>query len=307
MKKVVKLNESLIKAIIKESVKSYINEAIANEWLRKMAKKYGGISHVNPKYRLDRTDIPLDIIKDMRDIPYSLEKFYDEVCTLKNGYVVIAIKPEYESNEETRQKILDALSSYTEVINDRNDGIEPISWYEDERDDDGRHYKSKQTLSPQGVRTLRHKGRRGKSPKGIGGGGDKDYQRYVNDYGERMAQEKYNAYILDDFIAIPVENMWGQEAYDIEQDLKRYGYVLKNKPYGNMSYDYIKSQIESYGYTYNPDMDYLVFSRYNHYDDESSKLAKPDVPKIGHSGFEVNESVIKKIVSETVKQILKKK
>ena len=163
-------------------------------------------------------------------------------------------------------------------------------------------------VSPEGMRQRQHKKGRGKTPAepsrinkefrdehDISQTGD--YDNYVINF----LCDKYNGVYLDGYIAVPVDDRWGDEAYDIAQDFKKYGYGQDE----SIDDDTIETDLmyDDNGYEFNPDSDYITFRKgksraYMEWDDpgafgygpsnpygefKSSKLG--DTPRIGTSEF----------------------
>ena len=167
-------------------------------------------------------------------------------------------------------------------------------------------------VSPEGMRQKAHKAARGKkaplakSQKYVTHSKMPDNGEYEhNDYDEYVRNylcDKYNGVYLDGYIAVPVDDRWGDEAYDIAQDFKKYGYGQDE----SIDDDTIETDLmydDDSGYEFNPDSDYITFRKgksisYFEGDDpgafgysasnpygsfESSKMK--DTPRIGTSEF----------------------
>lgn len=193
------------------------------------------------------------------------------------------------------------------ALRTKNGGYQPAEKWDKIEVDYGagpfmKSYKSK--LSPEQVRQDAHKKARGKkaplakSQKYVTHSKMADKGEYKhNDYDEYVENylcDKYNGVYLDGYIAVPVEDRWGEEAYNIGQDFKKYGYGQDESIDG----DTVKTDLmyDDSGYEFNPDSDYIAFTKgksssYHEWDDpngpygtyRSRKL--PHTPKIGTSEF----------------------
>ena len=158
-------------------------------------------------------------------------------------------------------------------------------------------------VSADGMRQKAHKAARGKekplakSQKYVRhrfpDNGEYDHNDY-DEYVENYLTNKFNGVYLDGYIAVPVEDRWGEEAYNIEQDFKKYGYGQDE----SIDNDTIESDLmyDDSGYEFDPNTDYIAFRKgkstsYYEWDDpygpygefKSRKL--DNTPKIGNSGF----------------------
>lgn len=165
-------------------------------------------------------------------------------------------------------------------------------------------------VNPEGMRQKAHKVARGKkaplaksskyTKHRFPDNGEYDHNDY-DEYVEKYLCDKYNGVYLDGYIAVPVDDRWGDEAYDIAQDFKKYGYGQDE----SIDNDTIETDLmyDDSGYQFDPETDYITFRKgkstsYYEWDDpgafgygpsnpygefKSSKLG--DTPRIGTSEF----------------------
>ena len=156
-------------------------------------------------------------------------------------------------------------------------------------------------VSADGMRQKAHKAARGKTPAKPSGINKEfrdehdipqtgDYDEYVENY----LCNKYNGVYLDGYIAVPVEDRWGDEARNIEQVFKKYGYGQDE----SIDNDTIETDLmyDDSGYEFDPNTDYIVFTKgksttsyewddpYGPYSEFKSKKLG-DTPRIGTSEF----------------------
>ena len=250
------INESDLRAMVKECVKRILSEGFASSSLKKMAKEHGGILNIDKSMQLDKLDVEFDnrwgqnsfvVLSDKQRLPNALEQFidyYNPVVTFKDLTCICRIKPEYMTDKRVKNMIAKYQQESAELLNKRNAGIEPETYYDDEMDDEGRWRSYKQTRSPEQVRQGRHKRARGvKKPEAIGNSAD--YDKYV----ERYLCQKYNGkaehehtkwYDDDDkndkilsYIIVPINAQdggfekfyWGtKEGQDMSAEFEKYGY-----------------------------------------------------------------------------------
>lgn len=162
----------------------------------------------------------------------------------------------------------------------------------------------KRKVSPEQVRQAAHKNARGKkaplarSQKYVthskmadkGEYGHNDYDEYVINY----LCDKFNGVYLDGYIAVPVEDMWGEEGEAIRNEFMKYGYgedeSIRDK---DVEYDL---KYDNSGYQFDPNTNYMKFTLGSQrgaieWDDPNgpyltySDTKLPPKPKIGTSEF----------------------
>ena len=196
------------------------------------------------------------------------------------------------------------------ALRTQNGGFKPgVERYEDYVDYGGGPTKKTFTspLSADDMRQKAHKAARGeKAPLARSSkytkhrfpdNGEYDHNDY-DEYVEKYLCDKYNGVYLDGYIAVPVDNIWGEEAYEIAQDFKKYGYGQDE----SIDNDTIETDLmyDDSGYEFNPESNYIAFKKgkstsYYEWDDpygpygefKSKKL--DDTPRIGTSEFMKNQ------------------
>lgn len=254
-KKTMKLTESDLRKMVTECVKRILSEGFASSSLKRMAKEHGGILNIDKSMQLDKLNVEFDnkwgqknfvVLPSKERLPYSLQQFIDynnPVVTFKDLTRIYRVKPEFMADEKVKNMIAKYQQESGELLNKRNAGIEPETYYDDEVDDEGRWRSYKQTRSPEQVRQRMHKRARGvKKPEAMGNGAD--YDKYV----ERYLCQKYNGeaehehtkwYDDDDendeilsYIMVPInaqdggfeEFYWSTEGQDMSAEFAKYGY-----------------------------------------------------------------------------------
>ena len=198
MKKVIRLTESDLHNIVKESVKRVLNEGLTPVF-KQIAKRHGGVKWVDKKYQFDKLpfgNYDWDEFIELypgKDIPWTLQrKFVDRVMDFNDGGSLYVLKPEYHNN----QKIKDMLKSSEELSAQRSADFQPGTERGEIEVDYGGGPTTKsytRTLSPEAMRQKAHKAARGKTPAegaakndafrkehGISRSGD--YDEYVKNY-----------------------------------------------------------------------------------------------------------------------------
>ena len=296
-KKVIRLTESDLHNIIKESVKKMLNEGLT-PYLSYMAKKHGGIKWLDKNYQFDKLDVQYGTsdffeVDENNDIPRNLLRFADCVIKFRDGKNLYAIKPMYHNNEQIKQMLKN--SEELNNLRTQHGGYEPeITKYEYYEPDRGT-MSGYHTTSPEEVRQRTHKKARGNRKPLAKTNGDSDYDAYVEKYLCSKFDGKPIYIDFDDYyikcIVVPVDNVWGEEAEFIRNEFRKYGYGEKES--------ISRSTIEDcMGDDFNPNMGYIAFVNveqdsfievddrrmskdYGYY--KKDKL--PKTPKIGTSGF----------------------
>lgn len=322
MKQIIRLTESDLHKLVKESVKIVLNEGLTPTFAR-IAKRHGGIKWLDKNYQFDKLPFNKkaswggrtsgwnnDYIEMYpgKEMPWEIQnRFVDCVMKFNDGGALYAVKPQYINNPE----VIDMLKSSEELAANRSAGFKPgtVTDYSD-LDDWGDPTKKK--LTADGMRQWQHKKNRGKSPAelprknnefrdehGISQTGD--YDEYVKNF----LCDKFNGFYVDYHIAVPTpeDGRWGEEASKIVDEFKKYGYGW-DESFGNSDIDYAYDWAdERTKDRFNPDIDYMGFEKgksraYIEWDDpgpfgysasnpygsfESSKMK--DTPRIGTSEF----------------------
>lgn len=317
MKQIIRLTESDLHRLVKESVKRVLNEGLTPVF-KSIAKRHGGVKWVDKRYQFDKLQFPnhgWDYFFEAKtsDIPYRLLQFADKVMQFNDGKTLYAIKPQYHNNEQIKQ-MLKSSEELADLRTAEGGYKEGEEWRETEVDYGGgpstKSYKSK--ISPGEMRRRAHKKSRGKSPVEPSRINKKfrdehdisqtgDYDNYVINF----LCDKYNGLYVDYHIAVPTpeSGRWGEEAYKIVEEFKKYGYGW-DESFGNSdieyAYDWADERTKK---RFNPDTDYMGFEKgetksYMEWDDpgpfgysasnpygsyESSKMK--DTPRIGTSEF----------------------
>jgi hypothetical protein len=313
MKQIIRLTENDLHRLVKESVKIVLNEGLTPVF-KSIAKRHGGVKWVDKRYQFDKLQFPnygWDYFFEAKgsDIPYRLLQFADKVMQFNDGKSLYTIKPQYHGNEQIKQM----LKSSEELADLRTaEGGFKAGTVTDysQRDDWGDPTKKK--LTADGMRQWQHKKGRGKSPlepsrinkefrdeHDISQTGD--YDNYVINF----LCDKYNGLYVDYHIAVPTpeSGRWGEEAYKIVEEFKKYGYGL-DESFGNSDIEYAYDWADERAKKrFNPDIDYMGFEKgetksYMEWDDpgpfgysasnpygsyESSKMK--DTPRIGTNEF----------------------
>ena len=198
----IRIKESELRKIVTENVRKHLAEGLASKSLQRLAKQHGGISSLDKSLQLDKLDA------DFTQSSYGQTNFYvtsdpiykapavirqfltdNPIIRFKDRTCVYMVKPEFMRDEKVKSMIAKYQQSSEDLQQQRNDGIEPVSWYEEE-EDDGRWYTYKQTHSPEQVRQGNHRRARGVKQPGAQGNGA-DYDKYVEQY----LCKKYNGEI----------------------------------------------------------------------------------------------------------------
>jgi len=313
MKQIIRLTESDLHRVVKESVKKILNEGLTPVF-KSIAKRHGGVKWVDKRYQFDKLQFPnygWDYFFEAKtsDIPYRLLQFADRVMEFNDGKTLYAIKPQYHNNEQIKQM----LKSSEELASLRTaEGGFKVGTVTDYSDLDDWGDPTKKKLTADGMRQWQHKKGRGKTPAepsrinkefrdehNISQTGD--YDNYVIN----SLCDKYNGLYVDYHIAVPTpeSGRWGEEAMKMIEEFKKYGYGW-DESFGNSDieygYDWADERTKK---RFNPDIDYMGFekgktrafiegddpgafgySASNPYGSYSSSKMK-DVPKIGSSEF----------------------
>ena len=317
MKQIIRLTESDLHKLVKESVKRVLNEGLTPVF-KSIAKRHGGVKWVDKRYQFDKLNFPnrgWDYFFEAKgsDIPYRLLQFADKVMQFNDGKSLYAIKPQYHDNEQIKQML--KSSQELDDLRTAEGGYQPGEERKEIEADYGggpftKTFYSK--VSPNQMRQKTHKKARGKSPlepsrinkefrdkHDISQTGD--YDNYVINF----LCDKYNGLYVDYHIAVPTpeSGRWENEAYKIIEEFKKYGYGW-DESFGNRdieyAYDWADERTKK---RFNPDIDYMGFEKgetksYMEWDDpgtfgysasnpygsyKSSKMK--DTPRIGTSEF----------------------
>ena len=189
------VNETINRYLFEHtSRRGFLNEGIKSNYLRRLGKKHGGVREVNKELMLDKNDYPNYWFFDQDEsIPYYLRKFVIPVMKFNDGSQVAIENPKYTDDPDKAAKVRDLLSQYSELLDERSADYPGHSYdeWEDDVDTDGttRWYKYTNTVSPNDERQSAHRRARGKKTRGVHKADDKGYQRYVDDYVRRLADE----------------------------------------------------------------------------------------------------------------------
>ena len=195
MRQIIRLTESDLHKLVKESVKKILNEGLASPRLKKVARQHGGIRSVNKKYQLDKNNLEYDLIfiKSGESIPWKLEQFVDNVCEFKDGSKYIIIKPEYQKDPKIKEKLESILKQSEDLANSRNVDYPGYTYtdrdYKDIGDGARKYYDVTQTVSPEKQRMQTHRRARGKKTTGLAKGSDISYWEYVRNHLEELAKQ----------------------------------------------------------------------------------------------------------------------
>ena len=195
MKNIIRLTESDLHNIVKESVQRILSEGFASPRLKKAARQHGGVRSVNKKYQLDKNDLSYDLIylKKGESIPWKLDQFVDDVCEFNDGSKYIIIKPEYQKDPKVREKLESVLKQSQDIAASRNQDYPGYTYKETDYKDIGdgarKYYDITQTVSPEKQRMQTHKRARGKKTTGLGKGSDRSYWNYVRSYLEDLTKQ----------------------------------------------------------------------------------------------------------------------
>ena len=195
MKNIIRLTESDLHNIVKESVQRILSEGFASPRLKKSARQHGGVRSVNKKYQLDKNDLSYDLIflKKGESIPWKLGQFVDDVCEFNDGSKYIIIKPEYQKDPKVKEKLESVLKQSQDIAASRNQDYPGYTYKETDYKDIGygarKYYDVTQTVSPEKQRIQTHKRARGKKTTGLGKGSDRSYWNYVRSYLEDLTKQ----------------------------------------------------------------------------------------------------------------------
>ena len=145
-------------------------------------------------------------------------------------------------------------------------------------------------VSADKMRQKAHKKARGKKKPLAKSTSDSDYNAYVRNY----LCNKFNGVYLDGYIAVPVEDRWGEEGEAIRDEFMKYGYG-EDESIRDIDVKYDLEYDDS-GYQFDPHADYMKFTRgrqsgFMEWDDPSgpygtySNTKLSPKPKIGTSEF----------------------
>lgn len=285
-KKLIRLTEGDLHSLVKESVKILINEGLTPIF-KIIAKRHGGVNWVDKRYQFDKLNFPnhgWDYFFEAKgsDIPYRLLRFADKVMEFNDGKSLYAIKPQYHNNEEIKQM----LKSSQELDDLRTaEGGYQMGRGSDETEVDYGSGSSTRTfyydIPPNQMRQNAHKQARGRKKSLARSIGDSDYDEYVKNY----LCDKFNGIYINGYIAVPVNDRWGEEGNTIRNEFMKYGYG-EDESIRNY-------KIED---RFGPDSDYMVFTKgeqsgFMEWDDPSgpygtySNTKLPPTPKIGTREF----------------------
>jgi hypothetical protein len=316
MKQIIRLTESDLHRLVKESVQKILNEGLT-PMLARMAKQHGGVKKINKSLQLDKNDLKYQYKSDWDDknyetyvdgfviepdekFPFRFDKkrFFDTVCVFNDGTEYVIYKPEFQKSPEAREKLETILQAAKNTAAKRSEPYPGHTWTEREyeRDDDGttKGYDYTHTVTPEQERQAAHKKARGKKTTGIGKGSDRHYWRYVSNYLRGVAESAGGVEMMDGYL-VPMDRdpktyEYTPEAEKIADEFYKFGYSEYSGGYGNkykyLVYDEDRNKI-------NPEQYYVCFENgtYDEDDWENERSVTVDPkgyyerPKIGTSEF----------------------
>ena len=295
-KKVIHINESQLRYMINEAVKTVLKEGLASPSLKQLAKEHGGIRYVDRSLQLDKLNVDFSerysqenflVAKSMPAKKVIGQFFEDEpIIRFKDGMCVYKVKDEYMNDERVKDLIAQYKESSSQLRDRRNTDVEPGYGEEWETDDEGRRRYYKYSISPESMRQGKHNGSRGvKKPEAKGA--DKDYNKYI----EKYLLKKYDGEIeyIGSENAIVVPEPKGGSLADMFKDFKKYGYGYDERLSRNFS---VYSDIgRVYVFRKGTEVDMLeIDDRYMYPEYHMPVARKVESPKIGTKAYNDREN-----------------
>jgi len=203
----------------------FINEGIESNWLKLMIKRHGGIDYM--------TNFGKSLMLDKPGLHSNMFFVDDEIWR----------ETPYE------------LKDFCEIVFYCGDRSVCCMIKPEHKNDDALKERITRYIELQKQRT-ENKTEINKKPKR---NGKNDAQTYLDKKAVELAKE-YNAIIIGDIFFIPVDDVWSEEAYNIEKKFRRYGYGVHEDIYFFSKYRSYEEEAEELGYTVDKNKQYLAIT-----------------------------------------------